>query len=149
MQAFWRKLGAAFHRIKQRLVPEKKLGERGEDVAARFLQRKGYTIVARGERDVLGELDVVAVDNRTIVFVEVKTRQSHVRGHPLDAITDEKQRRLTRLALGYMRRNDLLGSCSARFDVVAVTWPSGSRKPSEITHIANAFDAVGNLQMFS
>ncbi len=122
-------------------------GQRGEDAAAHFLQRLGYVIVARGQRDAVGELDLVAVDNRTIVFVEVKTRRSHQKGHPAEAVDEEKQRRLVRLALHYARRHDLL-ECSLRFDVVAVTWEDDSQAP-EIEHFKNAFEPSDSGQLFS
>ena len=122
------------------------LGKRGEDVAARFLKRRGYLIVARGQRDMLGELDLVAIDQRTIVFVEVKTRKSHHAGHPAEAVGEAKQRRLTRLALGYLKRHDLL-EYQARFDVVAVTWPDSDQRPT-IEHFCNAFAPAGRHQMF-
>ena len=122
------------------------LGEQGEAAAARFLKRKGYVIVARGDRGRLGEIDIVAVEKRTLVFVEVKTRRSHDKGHPADAVDDEKQRRLTILALQYLKRHGLLDNTPARFDIVAITWPH-SQKPT-ITHYVNAFDAVGQGQMF-
>ncbi len=123
------------------------LGKRGERAAADYLRRQGYKIVGRGERDHFGELDLVAVDDRTVVFVEVKTRTSHDAGHPAEAVGPEKQKRLTRLALAYLKRHDLL-ECKARFDVLAVTWPEKARKPT-IEHIKNAFEAIGRGQMFS
>lgn len=123
------------------------LGVRGEQAAARFLKRKRYQIVGRSERDRIGEIDLVAVDGKTIVFVEVKTRTSHDRGHPAEAVDQNKQRRLTRVALSYLRRHDLL-EYPARFDVVAVTWPEGEKHPT-IEHFLNAFEAVGVGQMFS
>ncbi|MBW3600451.1 MAG: YraN family protein [Planctomycetes bacterium] len=118
----------------------RRLGERGERAAERYLRRLGYVIVARSRRDRLGEIDLVAVDGRTIVFVEVKTRRSHEAGHPVEAVDEEKQRRLTRLALAYLKHHDLM-SCSARFDVIAVTWPDGARRPV-IEHFKNAFEAA-------
>jgi putative endonuclease len=123
------------------------LGKQGERVAEKFLKRQGYTIVARAERDRIGELDLVAVQDRTIVFVEVKTRTSHDAGHPAEAIDTDKQKRLTRVALSYLKRHDLL-ECSARFDVIAVTWPSSAKKPT-VEHIRNAFEPVGKGQMFA
>ena len=93
----------------------KTLGQRGEAAAARFLKRRGYRIVARAARGDLGELDLVAVDGRTVVFVEVKTRRSHEAGHPADAVDERKQQRLTRLALAYMKRHDLLGVAARRW----------------------------------
>ena len=136
-----------FARWWRRLFPRKDLGQRGEDAAARFLRRRGYKIVARQERDKLGELDIVAVDRRTVVFVEVKTRESLDGGGPEEAVTSEKQQRMTRAALGFLRRHGLLEH-AARFDVVAVTWPSNERRP-KIEHFVNAFEAVGRGQMFS
>jgi putative endonuclease len=96
--------------------------------------------VARGEKRFGGEeLDIVAVDERTVVFVEVKTRNSDLAGSPESAVDEEKQRRLTRAALGFLKRHDLL-SHSSRFDVVAVTWPAGQRQP-RIEHFIDAFPA--------
>src|SRR5690349_9452729 len=125
----------------------KPLGRRGEDAAARHLKRLGYAILARGHRDNIGEIDLIAVDGRTLVFIEVKTRTSHDAGHPADAVDDAKQRRLTRLALSYMKRHDLL-ECAARFDVVAVTWPDEKGRPV-IEHFQNAFEPTGFSGMFS
>ena len=127
--------------------PARTLGQRGEAAAAKYLQRRGYTIVARSDRGRLGELDLVAVDGRTVVFVEVKTRRSHEAGHPADAVDQDKQRRLTRLALTFLKRHALL-ECPARLDVVAVTWPADDRAPA-IEHFLNAFEPVGRWQMFS
>ena len=131
----WQAVRAVFAR---ELLP---LGPRGEQAAARYLRRQGYKIVARGERSPLGEIDLVAVDGRTVVFVEVKTRESQDSGHPADAVTPDKQRRLTRLALAYLKRHRLLEN-PARFDVVAITWPAGARQPT-IEHFRAAFDATG------
>ena len=137
---------AAIHRIRQWSKP-KTLGERGERAAVRFLRKQRYVIVARGARDKTGEIDVVAVDGRTVVFVEVKTRTSDVAGGPMEAVDDDKQQRLTRLALRYLKRHDLLEQ-RWRFDIVAVTWPEGQRKPV-IEHIKNAFEPTDAGQMFS
>jgi putative endonuclease len=123
------------------------LGQRGEDAAAKFLRKLGYIIVARGHRDRIGEIDLVVVDGRTVVFVEVKTRTSQDAGHPADAVDENKQRKLTKLALAYMKRHDLL-ECSARFDVVAITWPDARSRP-KIEHYKNAFEPIGVQGMFS
>jgi putative endonuclease len=123
------------------------LGQQGEAAAARFLRRLGYKILVRGDRVQLGELDLVAVDGRTLVFVEVKTRRSTDLGEPSEAVDQVKQRRLTRLALGYMKRHGLL-SYPARFDVIAVVWPEGQRHP-QIEHIKNAFQAQGFDGLYS
>ena len=143
IRGWWTLLRDALTRLRW----PKRLGPRGEALAARHLRRLGYKIVARGARGPLGELDLVAVDGRTVVFVEVKTRQSHGGGHPAEAVNAEKQRRLTRLAVGFLKRHDLL-ECASRFDVVAVTWPAGRRRPL-VEHVRDAFEASGNDGMFS
>ena len=131
----------------RRFFPPRTLGQRGEDAAARFLQREGYKILARGRRLATGELDLVALDGRTIVFVEVKTRTSADAGHPADAVDAVKQRKLTRLAVTFMKRHGLL-EYPARFDVVAITWPSDGSRP-RIEHFKNAFEAVGENEFYS
>jgi len=131
--------------LAKRLRP-KPLGERGEDAAAKFLKHLGYRILARRLDSRLGELDIVAVDGRTIVFVEVKTRRSSDAGHPAEAVDENKQRRLTQAALGYLKAQGLL-KYSARFDVVAIIWPTDARRPT-IEHYINAFDAAGTGQFF-
>jgi putative endonuclease len=133
----------------RRLFPKKTLGQRGEAAAARYLRRRRYKILARGDRCGPGELDLVALDRdrKTIVFVEVKTRQSQAAGHPSDAVDDVKQRRLTRLAVTFLKRYGLL-ECPARFDVIAITWPAKKWFPT-IEHIKNAFEAVGKWEFYS
>ena len=127
--------------------PKKSLGQRGEDAATRFLKRNGYRILARGHDSRLGELDIIAVENRTIVFVEVKTRSSTDAGHPAESIDATKQRRMTQAALAYLKSHSLLAH-AARFDVVAITWPENVRRPT-IEHFKNAFAPVGAGQFFS
>lgn len=132
--------------------PPMTLGQRGEAAAAKFLKRLRYKIVARGQRDGLGELDLVAVDphderGATVVFVEVKTRASHNAGHPADAVDEAKQQQLTRVALSYLRRHGLL-EYPSRFDVIAVTWSDRAKQPT-IEHFQDAFEAAGDGQMFN
>ena len=125
----------------------KLLGDRGERAAARFLRRQGMKILERQSRNNFGEIDLVARDGECIVFVEVKTRSSTLAGQPFDAITHEKQKKLTQLALVWLNRKKLLNS-SARFDVVSVVWPEDQKEPT-IHHYPNAFEAVGRGQMFA
>jgi putative endonuclease len=133
--------------LAERFSDNRPLGQRGEDAAVRYLKRKGYQILARGLDSRLGELDIIAVDGRTVVFVEVKTRQSNDAGHPIEAIDELKQRRMTQAALAYLKAQGLL-QYSARFDVVAILWPASSKRPS-IEHFPNAFAPVGAGQFFS
>jgi putative endonuclease len=127
--------------------PEKSLGDRGEDAAAKFLKRQGYYILVRSLDSPLGELDIVAVDGRTVVFVEVKTRRSDDAGRPEEAIDQRKEQRMTQAALGYLKSNRLL-NYSSRFDVISITWPADARTPT-IEHYKNAFSPVGTGQFFS
>ena len=121
-------------------------GQRGERAAERFLKRKGYKIVGRRVRSMHGEIDLIAVDRRTVVFVEVKALRTLRDGHPAEAVTEDKQEKLTRAALVYLKRNHLLEN-AARFDVVAVIWPTDRRKP-QIEHFVDAFEPIGKYQMF-
>ena len=100
-------------------------------------------ILLRGYRTEQGEIDLIARDGDTLVFVEVKARRQ---GVPAEAVTPEKQRRLTNVALQFMRRYDVLEARS-RFDVVAIVWPD-DRTPPQIEHFRNAFEPVGRWQMF-
>ena len=99
------------------------LGRRGEDVAARYLARQGYRIIARRERILRGDIDIIALDGRTVVFVEVRSRSDTSHGHPVETIDQRKQRRLVDLANAYIRRQRL-EDCSVRIDVVTVTSPT-------------------------
>ena len=119
--------------------PTHLLGHRGEEVAARFLARRGMTIVARNLRSRLGEIDLVARDGATVVFVEVKARQDASGDPPQAAVDGRKRARLTRLALGYLAR-DRQGERRCRFDVVAVTFDAAGGAP-RVEHFPAAFVA--------
>jgi putative endonuclease len=123
------------------------LGDRGERTAERYLAGQGMRILARGLRSRRGELDLVALDAQQIVFVEVKTRLDHHAGHPVEAVGPDKQRKLTELALAFLKKHKLLDR-PARFDVVAITWPEGQTEP-KIEHFRNAFEAAGRFQLFA
>ena len=114
------------------------LGDRGERLAARYLRRHGYRIIARRYRTRMGEIDLIARQGEWLVFIEVKTRRSSAAGHPFEAVTAAKQRQLTRLAYAFLKRYRCL-SLRARFDVVAVIDP-GNRQPVQIEHRQNAFE---------
>lgn len=118
------------------------LGDRGEREAARFLKRQGLRVLARSYRTARGEIDLIAREGDVLVFVEVKTRRA---GVPAEAVTPEKQRRLTLAALHFLKRHHLL-ECRSRFDVVAIVWPDDRGQPA-IEHVRDAFPAVGRGQM--
>jgi putative endonuclease len=96
-------------------------GQRGEDLAHRYLRRRGFTVVARNWRPPQGggEIDIVAWEGETLVFVEVKTRVSDMWGAPERAIDPEKMDSLRRAARDYARRSGVEES-STRFDVIAI-----------------------------
>jgi putative endonuclease len=114
------------------------MGPRGENVAARYLRNLGYKIIVRNFRCELGEIDIVAKDGKTLVFVEVKTR-AYDDPTPEEQVNDVKRHQLTKAAKLYLSR---YGSPQppARFDVVAIVWPEG-RDP-QIRHTPHAFEAT-------
>jgi len=95
-------------------------GRAAEDAAAGFLKARGYKIVQRNLTTRFGEVDIVAVEDDMVVFVEVKSRTSDEWGYPEDRIDRRKQRTLRRVADFYLERHGLLDT-PCRFDVVALT----------------------------
>jgi putative endonuclease len=128
------------------LDPRHTLGQRGEQAAARYLRKKKYRIIEQRLRSPLGEIDIIAVDGRTVVFVEVKTRRSSAFGRPSQSLRTTQQARLSRSASAYLKLHGLLQNAS-RFDVVEILWPREQRLPN-IRHIPNAFPAVGQWQFY-
>ena len=117
-------------------TPRGAMGDRGENVAARYLRNRGYKIIIRNFRCDLGEIDIVARDGKTLVFVEVKTR-AYEDPAPEDQVNDAKQHQLTKVAKLYLSRYGIPQPPS-RFDVVAIIWPNG-RDPL-IRHTPHAFE---------
>lgn len=112
------------------------LGQEGERLAERYLQKKGYTLVERNYRCPAGELDLIVLDRRVVVFVEVKTRTGPGFGSPLEAVEFRKQRKMIQAAQFFLAEKRLQQR-DARFDVVGVSWPG--REPV-VEHIENAFE---------
>lgn len=113
------------------------LGKSGEEIAASCLVNKGFTIVQRNYRCPSGEIDIVARDGETLVFIEVKTRLAESFGHPLEAVSTRKQQQVCRAALHYLSRNNLM-EAQSRFDVIALL--GGTENP-EIIHVIGAFES--------
>ena len=113
------------------------LGKQGEDLACRELRRRGYAVLARRYRTRFGEIDIIARDGDTLVFVEVKTRRGPGFGGAVAAVNFQKQRRLVNMARSY-----LMGVHApeppCRFDVVGVTMTAGERAVVEV--VVDAFD---------
>jgi putative endonuclease len=97
----------------------KRLGERGEDAAAAYLERIGVTVVERNWRCPQGEIDIVGLDGESVVLCEVKTRRTPAKGNPEEAITAAKRRRYARLAQAYLQESGLT-KVTVRFDVIGL-----------------------------
>ncbi|HEY9156676.1 YraN family protein [Candidatus Binatus sp.] len=111
------------------------LGRRGEHAAEKHLRRNGYRIVARNFRAAGAEIDLVAIDGETLVFVEVKTRRSRAAGAPEEAVDERKQKRMRRAAEAFATRYRA-DEIEMRFDIIAV---DASGKRLEIELLRNAF----------
>ncbi len=124
------------HGRKKHLSHDHALGRRGEDIAHRYLQRAGLTVVARNFRMAsgAGEIDLVGWERDTLVFIEVKARQSDEYGAPDRAIGSEKQSSLIRAAREYARHAEVPWE-KVRFDVVNIVFST----PPSITHVRDAF----------
>lgn len=124
------------HRRRRVWTADQAVGRRGEDLAHRYLQKQGLMVVARNyrARSGVGELDVIAWEGETLVFVEVKSRQTDEFGAPDRAVGADKQGRLVRAAHEYVRRAGVDWS-KVRFDIVNVL----SAEPPSITHLRDVF----------
>lgn len=111
-------------------------GEKGEAIAVRQLKKNGYKILETNYLTKLGEIDIIAKDKGTIVFVEVKARRSVHFGSPKEAISIQKQKKISMVALYYLKATDQM-TMKARFDVVAVNL---NRDEPRVEIIKNAFE---------
>jgi len=116
-------------------------GRLGEACAVDYLVRRGYEIVAQNYRKPFGEIDIIARERGTLVFIEVKTRRSRGFGDPSAAVDVRKQRQLSRIAQDYLVQHRL-GDSAARFDVVGVIL-DGDDRPVEVELIKDAFEYIG------
>lgn len=116
--------------------PRTGVGQRGEDLAYDLLKKKGYKVLERNFKSPLGEIDIIAREGKTLVFIEVKTRLSADFGTAKWAVGPKKQRKLSMVALDYLKRHSLSDQ-PARFDVVAIDLYQGQEK---IELFRNAFD---------
>jgi putative endonuclease len=117
-------------------MQKKELGKKGEEIALRFLKKNGYRIIERNYTCKMGEIDIIAREKETFVFIEVKTRRSTTFGPPQLAVDQRKQGQLSRVAL-YFLKEKRLEEVKARFDVVAILL---GPKGEEIELIKDAFD---------
>jgi len=104
-------------------------GPQGEELAARLLRKNGYRILERNFRTGIGEIDIIAMEKGTLVFIEVKTRTSDAFGTPFEAVTRRKRDKIKKTALLYLK--NLRREVPVRFDVVSIML-SGSTEKMEI-----------------
>jgi putative endonuclease len=114
------------------------LGRAGEEQALLFLAQNGYKILQKNYRIKAGEIDIIASDGGIICFIEVKTRRSERCGFPQEAVSKSKQRQISRVAVFFLKGNNLLHK-KARFDVVSILVASGN-EIQDIRVIKNAFE---------
>ena len=98
----------------------KLFGNYGEDVASRYLSRNGYKILQKNFRTKFGEIDIIAKEENTIVFIEVKTRENDKFVSPFAAINKNKQEHIIKASLCYLKNKRLFEKVKCRFDVVSV-----------------------------
>jgi len=111
-------------------------GKESESLAARHLKKNGYKILERNYRNKLGEIDIIARDRDTLVFVEVKAKRSDRFGGPKEAVTHKKQQKISKVALLYLNETNQ-NNLKARFDVVAIL---STRDSTSIEIVKNAFE---------
>lgn len=114
------------------------LGRWGEDLAVQFLRTKGYRILERNYKNKIGEIDIVASDEKNFCFIEVKTRRSLAYGQPYESVTYHKQMKIARVAFAYLKHRFGKVDVNARFDVISIIRDGLGR--ARIEHIPHAFD---------
>ncbi len=120
-------------------MTEKRLafGKAGEKAAVDFIKKKGYRILKKNFRSAVGEIDIIAEHERAVVFIEVKTRSSDKYGHPFDAITPAKQKKIAQTAQSFISRYKAKNR-DLRFDVVAVTGEAGETDSLKVELLQDA-----------
>jgi putative endonuclease len=103
-----------------------KLGEKGEELAAKFLKRNGYKIIRQNYKTPIGEIDIIARDRDTLAFIEVKTRESLEFGLPFEAINRAKKKKIANVAHLYLKKIKEIPAC--RFDVVSIHYENNNPK---------------------
>ena len=121
--------------LKIKEVSSHKLGKAGEKAALNFLNRNNFRIIEQGFCFLRGEIDIIAYDKETLVFLEVKSRRSHKFGFPEEALTSAKQKQLKKVALGYCTLHNIQ-DVECRFDVISLTYDD---EGYTVSHIKNAF----------
>lgn len=133
------------------MATRKTIGLQGEQEAVRYLRKQGYQIIAHRERILRGDIDIIALDKRTVVFVEVRSKTSTERGHPAETVDTRKKQRICTLANAYIKQHRL-EDYSFRLDVVTVLFSNSIQDQNRwffwrsghtpiIEHFQNAFES--------
>jgi putative endonuclease len=133
-------------KVLDRYFVDDDLGHYGERLAARHLLKQGYFITAKRFFDRRGEVDLIAVDKNTIVFVAVKTRGRKSNSTPGEAVNKNKQNRIIQASKHYLKLNNLT-ECQIRFDVITIIC-SGPGAIATITHYKHAFEPQASFEIF-
>jgi len=121
-------------------MSNKVLGNYGEFLAKQYLQSQGYQILDVNFRNKIGEIDLIALDGKTVCFVEVKTRDSLDQGQPYEAVNAWKIRKLSQMAVSYLKYKYHSLEILSRFDVISIVRHKAGAP--DIKHIKNAFDSA-------
>jgi len=119
------------------MAQKSSLGKIGEDLAVQYLIDKGYEILERNWRAYRKEIDIIAIDGKDIVFIEVKTRQSNEYGTPEMAVNRQKRTHIYAAASAYYYKNEI--GLDVRFDIISILYHRGN---PEINHIVDAFHSI-------
>lgn len=122
------------------------IGEMGENAAVKYLQNKGYVVVERNYRCHCGEIDIIAKDNKYIVFAEVKTRSIKSIDRPGAWVDRKKQNKIISAAYMYLDENDT--DLQPRFDVIEVVYDNVTGVIVSVEHIDDAFMQEGDYSVF-
>ena len=128
-----------FHRGK--ILPKDQLGKDGENKATLYLKSEGYKIIGRNVRFSIGEIDIVAQNEKYIVVIEVKTRRSAEYCHPIESVHKKKREKIKKMGQRYFRNKKCAAKGFAiRFDIITILWPDWpDNKQSVIEHFVDAF----------
>ena len=116
----------------------KAIGQKGEDIAARFMEGLGFRIEERNYRCSIGEIDLIASSEDYLIFVEVKARTAGQPFHPSDSVTRKKQAKVRQVGEQYLARHPRITQ-QPRFDVISVELAGEEEEEERVEHIPNAF----------
>jgi putative endonuclease len=126
------------HTTPKKRLAKDELGQAGEKLAMQFLKANGYQIIAGNVRFSIGEIDIIAQHQKTLVFIEVKTRRSAEYCHPVEVVDAKKRRKIKQMAMQYYRNKKYAAKGFAmRFDIITLIWPEGEQP--KIEHFVDAF----------